>query len=185
MHKLAGGFFFCFIFVLVSCKSAKEQGKTGTANTDEPQEKTAEKPAERKLDFSAGPPTIVYRTVGEYKKNVAVTLSDDKSEVVAYPGTNDVFYKGLPAYPYPLKNDYWLDNRGINKNTAFIDMSYDAYSKLPEPPSPLELYEMIIDKDPIIEICNCGNRNQFRNEIAELNDMIEDSTLTKLCKKIK
>ncbi|MGZ5303277.1 MAG: hypothetical protein ACXWDO_04140, partial [Bacteroidia bacterium] len=121
----------------------------------------------------------------EYKKNVAVTLSDDKSEVIAYPGTNDVFYRGLPAYPYSLKDDYWLDNRGINKNTAFIDMSYEAYSKLPEPPSPLELYEMIIDKDPIIEIFNCGNRNQFRNEISELNDMIEDSTLTKLCRKIK
>ncbi len=183
MRKRAGWFFCCLFFIFSSCKSAKEQGKNQAGAEENKQQTTAVK-QEKALDFSAGPPTIVYKTREDYRMNVAVTLSDDKTEVIAYPQPNDVFYNGLPAYPYPLKNGYLLDNRGINKHTAFIKMNYEAYSKLNQPPSLLELYELVIDKNPIVEMCDCGNRNQFRNEIAELNNMITDSMLNK-CKKIK
>ncbi|RYD81834.1 MAG: hypothetical protein EOP53_05355 [Sphingobacteriales bacterium] len=178
---------FFTMMICFSCKSP--QGQTQVSNTAEEKDTTVKEPvrviAEKKLDFSAGPPTIVYRTKDDYRRNVAITLSDDKTKVTGFPHPNDVFYKSLLAYPYPLRGEYLLDNRGINKNTAFISMNYEQYSKLPEPPKPEELFEMIIDKEPFVEMCNCGNRNQFRNEITELNALIADSTLTKKCIKIK
>lgn len=186
MRKKAFRFSIALLCVVVSCKSAKDQGKTTVVEKQEDIQETkahVEEP-EKKLDFSPGPPAIVYRTRGDYRRNVAVTLSADKSKIVSYPGINDVFYNGLLAYPYNLRGDYLLDNRGIDTNVAFLDLTYEDYSKLQTAPKPEELYKLIIDKSPIVEMCNCGNRQQFRNDIAELNQMIEDSTLTK-CKKMK
>jgi hypothetical protein len=185
MQKAAGRFLFLLLFVFLSCKSSRDQRKTiAMEEKKEDTKPVVQQEEEKKLDFSAGPPTIVYRTRGDYRRNVAVTLSADKSKIVSYPGVNDVFYNGLLAYPYNLRGDYLLDNRGIDTNVAFLKLTYEDYSKLQTPPKPEELYELIIDKSPIIEMCNCGNRKQFRNDIAELNQMIEDSTLTK-CKKMK
>jgi hypothetical protein len=190
MRKLAGGFLFVLMFVVVvvvACKSAKDQGKTAAAE-EKKKEVEAPKPIpvpEKKLDFSAGPPTIVYRTRGDYRRNVAVTLSADKSKIVSFPGVNDVYYNSLLAYPYNLRGDYLLDNRGIDTNVAFLKMNYETYSKLPAEPKAEELYEQIIDKHPLLEMYNCGNRKQFRNDISEINQMIADSTLFQKCKKMK
>jgi len=186
MLKADFRFLYVLLFIIVSCKSAKDQSKTIAVEKQDTQ-KTTQAPVEvtnKKLDFSPGLPTIVYRTRGDYRRNVAVTLSADKSKIVSFPGVNDVFYNGLLAYPYNLRGDYLLDNRGIDTNVAFLKLTYEDYSKLQNPPKPEELYELIIDKSPIVEMCNCGNRQQFRNDISELNQMIEDSTLTK-CKKMK
>ena len=185
MQKAAGRFLFLLLFVFLSCKSSREQSKTIAVEEKKEETKAVEQQEERKLDFSAGPPTIVYRTRGDYRRNVAVTLSADKSKIVSYPGVNDVFYNGMLAYPYNLRGDYLLDNRGIDTNVAFLKMTYEDYIKLPTAPTAEELYDQIIDKHPLLEMCNCGNRQQFRNDISEINQMIADSTLFQKCKKMK
>ena len=80
-----------------------------------------------------------------------------------------------------MKNGYFLDNRGINNNVAFLNITYKEYYKLQDAPSIDKLFSMILDKAPLIEIYNCGNRNTFKNEISDLNKLIENNGL-KNCK---
>jgi hypothetical protein len=136
------------------------------------------------LNFKDGPQTVIYKTKKDYKKFVPITLSDDKSKITSYPHPKDIFYKGELAYPTELKNGYLLDNRGINNNVAFLNITYEDYSKLEKVPLLEELYKMILDKDPLSEIYNCGNRYTFKNEISDLNKLIENNGL-KECKCLK
>lgn len=137
-----------------------------------------------KPDFSPGPAAIVYKTKADYSKLVPVTLSDDKTEIISYPHPKDIQVGDSFQYPTQLANGYWLDNRGVSKNTVFIKLNYEAYSKLTEAPSLGELYALIIDKDPFIEICNCGNKNAFSNVSEQLNGLIKAKRLKKVCKKL-
>ena len=124
-------------------------------------------------------PTIVYKTTGDYYQNVPVTLSADKSQIVAYPSPRDVYYNGNLAYPTRLSDGFLLDNRGINENTAFLKMTYEEYSKLEKVPSLEALKEMIIDKNPITVCYNCGNIR----EKDQLNILIQGKALSK-CKQM-
>jgi hypothetical protein len=126
------------------------------------------------------PPTIVYKTIKNYDKNVAVQLSEDKQRITAYPHPYDV---SADSYPTTLKNGYLLDNRGIGKNTAFISLTYEEYAALRKPPSIKELDSMIIDRNPIDEMYNCGNRAKYADIINELNRIIEKNF--EGCNKIK
>ena len=137
------------------------------------------------LNFKAGPPTIIYKTKKDYYKLVPVILSEDKSIIVSYPHPTDILVNGELAYPTQLEKGYLLDNRGINNNVAFLNMTYEEYSKLEKVPLLEGLYSMIVDKDPLVEIYNCGNRYTFKNEISrELNKLINNNELTR-CECIK
>jgi hypothetical protein len=116
-------------------------------------------------------PVIIYKTNGDYNKNVAVMLSDDKTDIISYPDITDVFYAGKLAYPTQLENGYLLDNRGVNKNTAFIKYTYEEYSKLPATPQKEELMKMIISKNSIIELYKCDKLP--KNDIQKLNESIK------------
>lgn len=133
------------------------------------------------LDFS-GPPTFVYKTKADYSQNVPVTLSDDKTAIIAYPSPQDIYINGQLATPTSLSNGYLLDNRGINANVAFLKMTYTEYSKLKEAPLLKIMYSQIIDKDPLTELCNCGNRLQYANSAA-IDNLIKGQL--KKCKRIK
>jgi len=115
------------------------------------------------------PPTIIYKTKKNYDKNVAVFLSEDKTKITGYPATSDVSSR---SYPTVLKKGYLLDNRGIGKNVAFISMTYEEYSVLKKTPSSTELYNMIIDKDPIKEMYYCAHGIKF-SDSAELDKLID------------
>ena len=125
--------------------------------------------------------TIIYKTKKDYRSFVPVTLSEDKTKIVSYPNPKDVFYEGVLAYPTELNKGYLLDNRGINNNVAFLNINYENYSKLEEVPLLDELFSMILDKDPLIEMYNCGNRYTFKNGISDLNKFIDNIGL-KDCK---
>lgn len=129
------------------------------------------------LNFKEGPQTFIYKTKQDYNKFVPITLSDDKSEIISYPHPKDIFYNGDLAYPTELKGGYLLDNRGINSHVAFINITYEDYSKMESAPSLEELYAMILDKNPLVEMYNCGNRFTFKNGIADLNKLIENNGL--------
>ncbi|MBZ0241928.1 MAG: hypothetical protein K8F24_01820 [Bacteroidales bacterium] len=43
-----------------------------------------------KPDFSAGPPTIVYKTTGDFDELVPVQIADDQSSIVSFPHPSDL-----------------------------------------------------------------------------------------------
>jgi hypothetical protein len=125
----------------------------------------------------AGPQTIIYKTRADYSKNVPVTLSNDKSKIVSYPAPQDVYFGGQLAYPTPLAKGYLLDNRGITINTAFLRLTYEEYAKLSQAPDPNDLYNQIIDKDPITQLYSLGSRYSFKNIVPEIDSIIEHHKL--------
>ena len=151
---------------LISCGTSNKVGK------------------DSEIDFTAGPPTLVYKTKADYTKNVPVILSEDKSKIVSFPHMTDLKYKGEMAYPTKLENGYLLDNRGINENVAFLSLTYDEYSKLENVPTADSLYGLIIDNDPLKNMYDCGNRNQWKDPVLRLNEIIKKRKLKK-CKKLK
>lgn len=130
----------------------------------------------------AGPPVYIYKTRADYSKYVPVILSPDKKSVISYPGVNDVTYKGELAYPTLLANGYLLDNRGISKDVAFLNISYEAFRNMKSTPAPEELYNKILDKDPLTELYYCGSRFQYKDLVAELNALIQQGNFSKFTK---
>ena len=146
--------------LFVACNTAKKQAK------------------EIQIEFGKKP-TIVYKTKSDYFDKVPVSLSEDKSKIVAYPAPQDVYYNDQLAYPTRLENGYLLDNRGISSNTAFLNITYEEYSKLKQTPSLDEMQNMLLDKDPILECYDCGNIT----EEEKLNILIKGKALSK-CKRM-
>jgi hypothetical protein len=155
------------ILVLTACKG---------------QNKSTFKPDYRNI---SAPPTLVYKTKSNYNNLVPVLLSEDKTEIISYPHPKDLKVGDTFALPTTLKDGYLLDNRGIGPNVAFLKITYEEYSKLDSAPSLKELYDLIIDKDPLSELCNCGNRNAFNDKISELNKIIKAEKLKTICRQIK
>ncbi len=136
------------------------------------------KAADIQIEFGAKP-TIIYKTKNDYRDKVPVTLSEDKSSIVAYPAPKDVLKGDEPALPVALEDGFLLDQRGVGPNTAFLNMTYTAYAKLEQVPVPDSLYLMIQEPSPIVECYNCGNIR----EVEKLNILIKGKALSK-CKKL-
>lgn len=120
-----------------------------------------------------GPKVIIYQTYHDYSKLVPISLSEDKKSVVSYPDIRDVFYNGNLAYPVQLHGGFWLDQRGINKNVAFINLTYQEYSELAKTPYPDELLKMITDLKPLLCMYSCGKWGAYEDIEKELNTMID------------
>lgn len=136
-------------------------------------------------DFNVGKHTFVYKTRKNFNDNIPVLLSEDKTKIISYPHPLDVTVENILVIPTKLKNGYLLDNKGISKNAAFISIKYDAFSKMKNAPSYDVLYSLIIDKDPITELYDCGNKIAFDDELSQLNHMIKNNSLGTICKRIK
>jgi hypothetical protein len=134
---------------------------------------------------SPGPHVIVYKTSKNFLSQVPVMLSDDKTEIISYPHPIDIKTRDGYAYPTKLSQGYLLDNRGIGINVAFLRYTYEEYSKLQSVPLLSELYDLIVDKDPIIEMCDCGNKKNYKDIEAEINEIIAKGELYKKCQKLK
>lgn len=127
-------------------------------------------------------PVVVYKTKSDYSKKVPVTLSADKSRIIAYPAPEDIRRgNGSYTYPTPLKRGYLLDNRGIGPNTAFLKVSYEEYAALTENPSLEDLKSWILDADPILEWYRCPDLHRTAAIEAELNRIINNKKLDSLC----
>ena len=163
--------------LLLCCYSCKTNN---TATQTAAEVKTEFEPV-----FASGPPVIVYKTKDNYNNLVPVILSEDKSEIVSYPHPSDISVGGNFTVPLNLNNGYLLDRRGIGKNTAFLKLSYEEYSKLDSLPALKELYNLIIDKDPFTELCNCGIKTAFTDQTKQLNELIDGNKLRTLCKIVK
>ena len=135
--------------------------------------------------FVASPRVIVYKMKKDYSQNVPVILSSDKKTIVSYPHPRDVYTNGKLAVPTPLKNGYWLDNRGISANVAFLSYTYEEYAALNDVPSLDILYKKIVDKDPVTEMWDCGHRHNYRDLVNDLNEIIANNKLEESCKRVK
>jgi len=133
-----------------------------------------------------GPSALVYKTKGDYFNRVPVILSVDKATIVSYPDPSDIRQGGVElALPTALRGGYLLDNRGINRRVAFLSMTYEEYAKLERAPSLEKLHALIIDADPLVELCDCGNKKAIPDLLNQLNSLIENGSLTSKCKVIK
>lgn len=121
----------------------------------------------------SAPPCIIYRTRDDYFTRVAVELSSDHKRVVSYPDVLDIRRQGDGVYPVRLSGGFLLDNRGIGPGVAFLKMTYQEYAALEKTPPAEELFEMILDNDPLLEMYNCGSRSAFSDPFESLNPIIE------------
>ncbi|WP_224999598.1 hypothetical protein [Cesiribacter sp. SM1] len=162
---------FLLIAVTIFCAACKNKMMTDQNNTPE-----------TRPVFTPGPPAIVYKTRADYTDKVAVTLNEDKTAVVAYPHPSDINRAaGLPL-PARLEQGYLLDNQGINAQVAFTSYTMQEYAALPQAPTPAELWAKIIDKDPLVYMCNCGNRRQYNSVETAMNQFIGQGLST--CKPV-
>lgn len=144
------------LLILNSCKSSKENSMQQTTQIN-----------------AVVQQTIVYKTSANFNNLVPVIMNDEKTLILSYPAPSDLFFESKLATPTILKNGYLLDNRGINKNVAFLKFSYEEYSKLSDAPSMETLLSSIVEKYPLLELINCGKRNEYKNIISDLNKLID------------
>lgn len=131
---------------------------------------------------ASGPDAIIYKTKANYNTLVPVTLNEEKTKIVSFPAPGDLIYKGKPALPTLLADSFLLDNRGINQNVAFLNITYGEYMALEKTPAAEDLMDMILDDEPLLVMYNCGKRQKFKNEVRELNALILENELGKFNK---
>jgi hypothetical protein len=165
-------FSFIFLILLLGCKPKQPVTSDAKVKAFSPQ-------------YVPGPHVMVYKTKANYDKLVPVELSDDKTQITSYPDPKDIRNDNGYQYPTPLHNGYLLDNRGIGKNAAFLKITYEEYAELQTPPSLKELLSMILDKDPLLELIDCGSLSAFPDMPAQLNEQIDNNKLRINCKVIK
>jgi hypothetical protein len=145
--------------------------------------------AQQVKDVSSGkvliskPPILIYKMKRDYSRNIPVLLSDDKKEIVSYPHPMDIMgMASNDVMPIRLHDGYYLDRRGINKNVAFLRITYGSYRKLRKPLSIKEIEKNIIDRNPLVEIYSCPSLSEKENIVSILNSAIDSKTLSNLCK---
>ena len=129
-----------------------------------------------------GPHLIVYKTNKNFNNHVPVSLSEDKLKLVSYPDPKTIRLGGKKILPSKLHKGFLLDNRGIGQNVAFLKLTYEEYVKLSAVPTTEELYNMIISKDPLTILCDCGLRSKFKNPVEDINSIIDSNKLFTNCK---
>ncbi len=120
------------------------------ASCNNPQ-KTTVTPPQKTAQLSR-PDFVIYRTKGNYDELVALQLNEEKNKIVSYPAVRDIQNAKMPE---KLAEGFLLDRRGINKNTAFLDYTYQEYSRLSKTPPTDSLFVHIKDADPfeVMFIC--------------------------------
>ncbi len=131
-----------------------------------------------------GPPALVYKTRADYDNLVPVIMNDAKTVIVSYPHPNDLKTNQGYLLPVKLKKGYLLDKKGIGKNVAFLNMTYEEFARQSEPPSMDQLEKLILDRDPLIELCDCGTITRFKDPVKQLNDYIKHRSLSERCKTV-
>lgn len=113
------------------------------------------------------PAAYIYKTTKDYSHNVPVIMDSSRTRIVSYPAPSDLSDGGKLRLPAPLDNGYWLDNRGITPDVAFLSYTYEEYSRLQQAPSMEELLGSIVDKHPLVTIVSIGKRAGDSNALIE------------------
>lgn len=163
MKKLLA-FKYCFLILFALMISACHCSKKVTDATNYTTQKS--------IQPMASSPALVYKTKKDYTKFVPVIMNTEKTRIISYPKPTDIYYEGKLAYPTPLNEEYFLDNRGIGPNVVFLNITYEAYSQFKSVPTMEFLMNSIQDKKPLLVLWDCGVRSKFNNEVNELNSLI-------------
>ncbi len=134
------------------------------------------------MDQTRGPRALVYKTKADYSKYVPILLNSDKTEVISFPDPKDLKIGDQLSLPTKLNRGYLLDNRGIGKNVAFLNISYSEYAALEQAPKPDEIMKMILDRDPLVALWDCGLREDYK-ELKELKQLIRSGFVD--CQQLK
>ncbi len=127
-------------------------------------------------------PQIIYKTKKDYSQNVPIQMNKEKTKITGFPAPSDLKINGELQTPIPLNNNYLYDRRGISINTVFIKMTYKEYSKLKKIPSTNVLMNMIIEKNPMVELFYCPDLKQGV-DVKTMNALIKNNFPE--CKKIE
>ncbi len=119
-------------------------------------------------------PVIVYKTSADYFDKVPITLNEEGDQVISYPAPSDLRYGEQLSLPVQLRKGYLLDLRGVQPNSAFTSYTYEEYYALDAAPSPAELLDKVIDRDPFTEMYYCGKHSELTDLPEELNKLIKD-----------
>lgn len=133
------------------------------------------KKSDKSIPSYAVQQTTVYKTIADFNNLVPITMNENRTEITSYPAPSDVIINGKLTTPTQLKNGYLLDNRGITANTVFLKYTYENYSKLENAPSLEEMMGNIAEKHPLSELIDCGPRSQFKDEVKEINSLIDNN----------
>jgi len=163
-------FYFFALIILIVLQGCKCKEKA--VQTSEPEIELVKVEVGGTIIPAALQPTLVYKTNKDYSRNIPVIMNAEKTDIISYPAPSDVYFRGTLAYPTQLEDGYLLDNRGIGPNVAFLDYTYEIYATLKQAPDKETLLKRIIDKNPLMELWDCGPRNQGSNEIRDLNILI-------------
>lgn len=126
--------------------------------------------------FAPGPNVIIYQLNGNWENLVPVTLSEDRTKIVAYPGPLDLQKMKPPMY---LKHGWWLDTRGISENTAFLSITLDEYKTYKETLSLEEMKQKIKVLKPFKRMYNCGNSIVNEDYIDKLKNQLRKKSIKK------
>lgn len=134
--------------------------------------------------YTPGPRAYVYKTNADYSNKVPVILSEDKKTIISYPHPNDLKAGDTFLKPTVLIDNYYLDNKGVQANTAFLDISFEEYGSYTEAPSLNYLESKLLDKNPFLELCDCGLKSNIKSH-ETLNLLIKQKKLRSTCKVLK
>lgn len=167
---------------LAGCRTSraeKEMEKKGTDILEMSEIITQEERIRGGNPSSTSPVVYVYKMKADYSQRVPVLMNEERTRIVSYPAPVDLKQGSEFRLPTPLIEGYWLDNKGISFNTAFLSYTYEEYAALKEAPSMDELMNSILDKYPFEEIHVCGRRADYKDIVSELNKKIKDGFLRK------
>lgn len=129
----------------------------------------------------ASPVQIIYKTRKDYSQNVPVQMNREKTKIVGFPAPSDLRIKGELQTPRKLNDDFLYDRRGISINTVFLKITYKEYAELKKAPLVDEMMQMIIDKNPMVELYYCPELKQ-NSDSEIMNKLIKEGFPE--CKKI-
>lgn len=130
-------------------------------------------------------PVTVYKTRKDYRRYVPVNLSSDKGKVVSYPDPKDLKKGNEYALPVILPQGYFWDRRGIGVHVAFLKWTYEEYAAMERAPGLEDLYAAIIDKDPLLELWQCGTIDDYEDPETELSRAISSGEFYKRYQRAK
>ncbi|MDO9581446.1 MAG: hypothetical protein Q7J06_12940 [Bacteroidales bacterium] len=99
--------------------------------------------------------------------------------------------------PEKLHKGYFLDKgaggTGIKHQMAFLKLTYEEYASLKKQPSVDELFDLIIDDNPITELYECGASYNLIGDIYykdddfinKINEIIDNNQLDTICEAIR
>lgn len=118
------------------------------------------------------PQVVVYKTISDFSNYVPVIMNPEKNKIISYPAPADLVKDGVILKPIALKQGYLLDQRGINENVAYLNITIEDYIKATRLPSPEYMLTIILEKNPLTELWYCGKESSFKNKTRELNKLI-------------